>query len=120
MSNKTRLQTNNINLQNLITKANNLPDAGSGGGSVETCTLILNGEGPGFSDAAIYYLNSSNALIADTFPNFNESKTYTILKNSIIVFYGLKPMNYGELTILVSEGPTAACYISKDISIGVG
>lgn len=32
MSNKTRLQTNNINLQDLIDKANNLPDAGSGGG----------------------------------------------------------------------------------------
>ena len=30
MSNKTRLQTNNINLQDLIDKANNLPDAGSG------------------------------------------------------------------------------------------
>lgn len=32
MSNKTRLQTNNTNLQSLIDKANNLPDAGSGGG----------------------------------------------------------------------------------------
>ena len=27
MSNKTRLQTNNANLQNLIDKANNLPEA---------------------------------------------------------------------------------------------
>ena len=33
MSNKTRLQTNNTNLQSLIDKANNLPDAGSGSGS---------------------------------------------------------------------------------------
>lgn len=31
MSNKTRLQTNNTNLQSLIDKANALPDAGSGG-----------------------------------------------------------------------------------------
>lgn len=31
MSNKTRLQTNNTNLQALIDKANALPDAGSGG-----------------------------------------------------------------------------------------
>ena len=42
MSNKTRLQTNNTNLQALIDKANALPDAGSsGGGSVETCTVNI-------------------------------------------------------------------------------
>ena len=44
MSNKTRLQTNNTNLQALIDKANALPDAGSGGGaSVETCTVTISG-----------------------------------------------------------------------------
>lgn len=32
MSNKTRLQTNNTNLQTLINKANSLPDAGGGSG----------------------------------------------------------------------------------------
>lgn len=41
MSNKTRLQTNNTNLQALINKANALPDAGSGGGSAETCTVTI-------------------------------------------------------------------------------
>ena len=41
MSNKTRLQTNNTNLQALIDKANALPEAGSGGGGVETCTVTL-------------------------------------------------------------------------------
>lgn len=41
MSNKTRLQTNNTNLQALIDKANALPEAGSGGGSVETCTVTV-------------------------------------------------------------------------------
>ena len=41
MSNKTRLQTNNANLQSLINKANALPDAGSGGGSIETCTVTI-------------------------------------------------------------------------------
>ena len=44
MSNKLRLQANNTNLQELINKANALPDAGgsSGGGRVETCTVTLN------------------------------------------------------------------------------
>ena len=42
MSNKTRLQTNNTNLQALIDKANALPDAGSGsGGNVNTCTVKI-------------------------------------------------------------------------------
>jgi hypothetical protein len=39
MSNKTRLQTNNTNLQALIDKANALPDAG--GSSIETCEVVL-------------------------------------------------------------------------------
>lgn len=46
MLNKTRLETNNTNLQSLIKKANALPDAGggggSGGGSVETCSININ------------------------------------------------------------------------------
>lgn len=44
MSNKSRLQTNNTNLQELIGKANALPDADSGSGdgaSVETCTVEI-------------------------------------------------------------------------------
>lgn len=43
MSNKTRLQTNNANLQSLINKANTLPEAGGGssGGGVETCTVTI-------------------------------------------------------------------------------
>lgn len=51
MSNKTQLQTNNTNLDALITRVNaakdtaaSLPEAGSGGsggGSVETCTVTV-------------------------------------------------------------------------------
>lgn len=42
MSNKTRLQTNNTNLQSLIDKANSLPDISSGGSaSIETCTVNI-------------------------------------------------------------------------------
>ena len=39
MSNKTRLQTNNNNLDVCIAKANSLPNAG--GGSIETCTVKI-------------------------------------------------------------------------------
>lgn len=47
MSNKSRLQANNTNLQALITKANNLPDAGGGaGGDIETCTVTFTSNDP--------------------------------------------------------------------------
>lgn len=39
MSNKSRLQTNNTNLQALINKANALPDAGGGGTKMVNVTL---------------------------------------------------------------------------------
>lgn len=42
MSNKTRLQTNNANLQALINKANALPDAGGSGGGICTITVQSN------------------------------------------------------------------------------
>jgi hypothetical protein len=41
MSNKTTIQSHNTRLQNLIDTANSLPDAGSGGGAVETCTVTI-------------------------------------------------------------------------------
>lgn len=49
MSNKTRLQTNNTNLQSLIDKANSLPDAGSSG---ELPLQIVNQSGIVSSTAA--------------------------------------------------------------------
>ena len=82
MSNKSRLQTNNTNLQALITKANNLPDAGggAGGGDLETVTISL----LGLADPAsfVHYLDGSMAL------NSVEMSAYmsiTVLKNSILV-----------------------------------
>ena len=48
MSNKTQLQTNNSNLDALITRVNaakntaaSLPEAGGGSGGVETCTVTI-------------------------------------------------------------------------------
>lgn len=41
MSNKSRLQTNNENLQSLIDKANQLPDAGGGGAAGGACDFSV-------------------------------------------------------------------------------
>lgn len=52
MTNQERISSNNALVRQAITKANALPDAGSGGASVETCMLTINGNGTGIATAA--------------------------------------------------------------------
>lgn len=89
MSNKTRLQTNNTNLQALIDKANALPDAeGSGGGSIETCEVILSNESPvDGTSLIVYYVDGNQTLQQETFPAtmMDDKKTITVQKNSIMI-----------------------------------
>ena len=68
MSNKSRLQTNNTNLQALINKANALPDAGggSGGGSVEMCTVTIKVNAPVMNDYTVYSSNSNLQVVTTT------------------------------------------------------
>lgn len=87
MSNKTRLQTNNTNLQELINKANALPDAGSGGsggGSVEMCTLTIYADSPMMGNEEIWYSDGSSTPKDIIFPEFGDSTTVNVVKNSII------------------------------------
>lgn len=78
MSNKTRLQTNNTNLQALIDKANALPDAGSSGGgeiNVDTCTLKFIGAGP----CNIVYMTSDDTGV------HTQVSLSTVVHNELIV-----------------------------------
>ena len=66
MSNKTQLQTNNTSLEALITRVNaakdtaaSLPEAGGGGGSLETCTVSI----------AVIGAYSLQAVVATTVEN---------------------------------------------------
>lgn len=85
MSNKTRLQTNNTNLQLLIDKANALPDAGSGGGaSVETCTLVV--EGSVMVLTGLIYQNAlGEAVVINADPITPASGTYSAVCGSLVV-----------------------------------
>lgn len=83
-----------INLQSLIDKANQLPDAGGGsGGSVETCTIqfdyfdfIYNQPGtlyytkPDLSFGEATYQASQEEIVPPT--------SVTVLKNSVVVLAG--------------------------------
>ena len=80
-TNKERLQQNNINLQTLIGKANALPDAGSGGSAIETCTITISTLPQ--PDTSLYYVDGSmNFCKAD---NIMKGNSFTALKNSIII-----------------------------------
>lgn len=82
MSNKSRLQTNNTNLQALINKANALPEAGGGGGAgVETCTVNIKP----MTTSTISYVNNGQIITE----NIDSSgKTITVIKNTILVING--------------------------------
>lgn len=90
MSNKSRLQANNINLQSLIDKANELPDAGSGE-SIETCTIEINHYGqtePLYSPSIISYttLDDSGNISASIMGSSGDSlheKSPIVLSNVV-------------------------------------
>jgi hypothetical protein len=118
MSNKTRLQTNNTNLQALIDKANSLPDAGSsGGGSVETCTVTLIGEAPIIGAEKFWYTDETLNIRYVSLPDFNETTTLTVVKNSIVFIYSSGSTRVvGNITEL-NNGTDKACFVSGDASI---
>jgi hypothetical protein len=59
MSNKTRLQTNNTNLQALIDKANALPDAGGSSGTINTVSVtVLNNA----TVSSVFYWDAEKTL----------------------------------------------------------
>jgi hypothetical protein len=88
MSNKSRLQTNNTNLQALIDKANALPDAGgSGGASIETYTGSLSATlAQSLSTFTIVYTDKNLDIQSVTAPS--HPFTFEVVKNSMVFIKG--------------------------------
>lgn len=88
MSNKTQLQANNTILDNYISRINaakdvaaGLPEAGAGGGTIESCTITINSLlDPGTS---IYYVDGNMTFCVGDLVRKGDS--FTIPKNSIFV-----------------------------------
>lgn len=59
MTNTERLTSHNALIAEAIAKAEALPDAGSGGGAVETCTVELNFTGAVFHSVVYTYIDDT-------------------------------------------------------------
>ena len=117
MSNKSQLQTNNTNLDALISRINaakntaaSLPSAGgsSGGGSIETCTVDILYEGISLIDESaaecVVYTNGQGEVIVATKDDWeiegsafmaNASLSITVMKGSLL---------YATLSFVEVEG----------------
>ena len=91
MSNKTQLQTNNTALDALITRVNaakdtaaSLPDAGSGGGNVETCEVNLATQAPLIGVEQAWYCDGTSNVQSVSFPALGSTKSITVAKNTIL------------------------------------
>ena len=121
MSNKSRLQTNNTNLQALIAKANALPNAGtggsSGGGSIETCTGTMTFKGiPVPNMATIYYVDKDLQLRDKL---FEDGATFTCMKNSIIYITDWSSMSIisGNITEINYSQLYGAYFVTGDFTL---
>lgn len=124
MSNKTRLQTNNINLQDLIDKANNLPDAGSGSGSGEekskfaqrvdrTLTEVTANDLKGITEINEYAFYGCSNLENITIPN-----TVTIINTSAFEYCSaLKNIVIPNSVQIISGYAFRYCYWLTSIEI---
>lgn len=99
MSNKSRLQTNNINIQALIDKANSLPDAGSGGGGSSGGTVTVLVSGRPEPETHIYYIDSDFNLRTELLQG---EKTYNIFDKSL--FFMQSYMNVTGATEIIQVG----------------
>lgn len=87
MSQKTDLQSNNIDLQSILDIINNLPDAGGGssGGALETCNVILCADAPTSGQEIVYYTDGTSTYKSIVFPSFMDGEvTIKVVKNSLI------------------------------------
>jgi hypothetical protein len=116
MSNKSRLQTNNENLQSLIDKANQLPDAGGGGGGIETCTVIISFT---YGDPTDVWISGTQLIDGNISPftfidygdepeSFSSPLTISnIVKNTLLIISG-----YGSYVIDRGVGSLVGCEVA--------
>lgn len=114
MSYKSTLQEHNTLLQHAIDKANDLPNAGSGGGgAVETCTLKLVGDyvesihvhSPASISQVIYpTLNDAGSVIWETIDKEGDFfETLVEIENVVVGQFVVVGYNTAEMPAVITE-----------------
>lgn len=76
----SNLNNNTAQLEDLLAKVNALPDAGSGGSSGGTVTVLVSGKPE--PEACIYYIDGDFNLCTELLQN---EKTYNIVDKSLFL-----------------------------------
>lgn len=137
MSNKSRLQTNNTNLQELIGKANALPDAGSGSGEdldsviteletkVATLNTTLDGKAAGGGDGgsaetSVVTINTPvlcKYLGIDFQAKEETTSVFEAVKNSMVVIGSGIIINSSGCSFPVATGAGSAAVMQLDEAV---
>lgn len=106
MSNyKPRIESNNLDLTSILSTINELPEAGSGGPTLETCTVTFVPERSGIFDSLCYTTLEDGEY---TFVSSNVDSgggSVTVLKDSILFVYA---QSYGIISQL-QGGVSSLC-----------
>lgn len=91
---------------------------GSSGGDLEVCTLTIFGDAPPGLGSVFYYIDGSSNFKTVDLPEFGDSVSINVLKNSIVVSTGggIAGANATKLT----SGSLASFFISGNASIIIG
>jgi hypothetical protein len=121
MSNKSRLQTNNTNLQSLIDKANALPDAGGSGGTLETCYCMIAADAPTMDAATVTYTNANMQLATKNFEIMSGTRI-EVVKGTIITIAPWSGMSgcSGDCTEIFKGVIGGAYFINGDSNVRYG
>lgn len=119
VSNETNAYTNKITaletaVAELETALEGKASGGSSGGNLETCTVTVVSEAPG--PGTVWYLDGSSSVKTIYFPDYGDSTSITVLKNSIIAITSLMA-TAGNITHLVSGAGCCVFFVSGDCSI---
>lgn len=121
MSNKSRLQENNTNLQALIDKANALPDAGGGNSGTGTSSVTIEYNPSGWmTNIEVHYLTPDGFR---TNEKLRESNIISVM-NGFLIFYDSMGEEHlceysGGVTELVSNNGINTFNVTGDCSITI-
>lgn len=116
----SKLEQNTTALDEVLAMVNALPDAGSGGGGVETCSLTYSDEGLGVYGVYMSYVDGAYVPQVVGYPGMEETTYHNVVKNSIFAVYigdSFDTEITGAELLIMQDSTFAAFHIKEDASI---